>query len=87
MSNGQCRRDMGKADKNYRGSRSNYDIYIFDFLGSNIICRLFKLTFSDQAQSFRFNVKIFSRSFFVDGPKRFIERDPNPLPAFRSIVS
>jgi hypothetical protein len=87
MSNGQCRRDVGKADKNYRGSRSDYDVYVFDFLGSTIICRLFKLTFSDQAQSFRFNVKIFSRPFFVDGPKQFIERYPKPLPAFLSMVS
>jgi hypothetical protein len=87
MSNGQCWRDRGKANKNYRGSGSDYDVYVFVFLGSIIICRLFKLIPSDQAQFSRFNVKIFSQSFFVEGPKQIFDRDPNPLPAFLAMVS
>lgn len=39
----------GEAGTNYRGPGPNYVAYFFVFLGSTIICRLHKLTLSDQA--------------------------------------
>ena len=33
-----------------RGSRPDYFAYVFVFLGSTIICRLYKVTLSDQTQ-------------------------------------
>jgi hypothetical protein len=36
--------------KNYRGPGLNYVAHIFIFLGSTIICRLYKLSFSDQTK-------------------------------------
>jgi len=87
MISGLGRRERSKTDKNYRGSRSDYDVYVFILLGSIVICRMFKLILSDQAQSFRFHVKIFIRSFFVEGMKQIFDGDPNPLPAFLAMVS
>jgi hypothetical protein len=68
------------------GARGPTIMYMFLFF-SAVICRMFKLTHSDQAQSFRFHVKIFFRSFFVQGLKQIFDRDPNPLPAFVAVVS
>ena len=74
---------------NYRSPTTLHNFFVF--LGSIIICRLSKLTLSDQArvtaterQSFRFSVKTCSRSAPVGGFERFIflflfHQDPNPL--------
>jgi hypothetical protein len=63
-----------------RGLGHYYVAHIFVFLGSNIIFRLYKLTLSDEhqvslkiSQSFRFSVKIFSRSALAF----FLNRGPN----------
>ena len=78
----QCRRD-GEEGSRYKvpvpggpegGPGTNYVAHAFAFLGFIVICRLYKLTLSDQAlltllmnQSFRFSVKIFSRSALAGG--------------------
>jgi hypothetical protein len=41
------RREGGEVGTNYRGSIT---LYVFVFVDGIIICRLYKLTFSDQAQ-------------------------------------
>lgn len=73
-----------------RGPEPDYVAHIFVFLHCIDICPLFKLTHSDQtqvtlqlSQSFRFSVKIFSRSVLAGGPEKFfffifLYRDPEP---------
>jgi hypothetical protein len=52
----QCLRNVGKADTNYRGRRCRRGpgldcvAHVYVFLGSMIICGLYKLTPLDQAQ-------------------------------------
>jgi hypothetical protein len=41
---------LGKAGTNYRGPEFDNVAYVSAFLGSIIICRLYKLALSDQAQ-------------------------------------
>jgi hypothetical protein len=44
------RKRGGRGGKNYRGSGPDYVAYVFTFLGSIIICRLYKLTLPDQTK-------------------------------------
>ena len=74
---------MGGGCTNYwnleGGLGSSYVAYIFVCLGNTIICRLFKLSLSDQVQvilqlrvgPFQISVKIFSWSACAVGPKKF----------------
>ena len=61
------------------GPGPDYVAYIFIFLGDIIICKMYKLTPSEQAKGsvqlrvrlFRFNTKVFSLSALVVGPENF----------------
>jgi hypothetical protein len=79
-----CSQEAGEAGANYRGAmvwkgaRSTSRYHVFVFLDSIIICRLYKLAISYQAQitvaesqSFPFSVKIFSGPTLAAGPKKF----------------
>jgi hypothetical protein len=69
-------------------------LHVFVFLGSIIICRLYKLTLSHQAQvlcnweCFRFSIKIFSRPALPRGArKKKCYQGPNPLSVALLFVS
>jgi hypothetical protein len=85
---GASRYKLAGAVGHERGPRPDIVAYVFVFLGSNIICQLYKLTFWDKdqvtlqlSQSFQFSVMIFSRSALAGVPKKNFYRDLNPLSA------
>jgi hypothetical protein len=78
-----------------RGPSADYFAYVFIFLDGIIICRVHKLTLSDQAQvclqltvgaghlflnQYKYRIEIFSRYALAGGLEHFFfDRDPNPL--------
>ena len=78
-------RGVGEADTNNWGLGPNNIAYIFIFLVSIIMCWLYELTLSDQAQlicsyhSVQFSVKICSQSALATRPKKIFRPGPNLL--------
>jgi hypothetical protein len=89
----QCRRGWGEAVKITRARRPerwpgvHYVAYVFVFLGSIIVCCLYKLTLSDQDQvSLQLTVSLSEAVYrFLAGPpllrapRKNFHRGPNPL--------
>jgi hypothetical protein len=54
--------------------------YVFVFLGSTIICRLYKLTLSNQAQvTLQLRISLYDLGSALTGEKKIFYGDPNPL--------
>ena len=77
---------LGSADPEEGPGPDHVACFFFVFLGRLIICRLYVLTLSDQAQItlqltvFLFSVKIFSWSAFAAGSeKKSVLLGPSPL--------
>jgi hypothetical protein len=92
--------ERGESGTNYwtlafrKGTRGPvYVAYVFVFLGSIIICRLYKLNpfarspspSAPESQPFRYSVKIFSQFAFGWGPEKIFS--PGPKPALGSPYS
>jgi hypothetical protein len=79
----RCRR-RGMVSTNHRGPAPDYVAYVFNFVGSIPICRLYKLALSDQAQvalQLRTSLSDLVSPPLLGSPKFFFHGGPNPLSA------